>query len=138
MSFVNDFENTVLNFLFGDITYAPSGDLFIGLSTTTPAEDGTSFSEPGSGAYERVEMVNDQGVNGWEASTTGQVHNRATLTFPTATEDWGTVTYFGIFDLGPGTASGDLLAYGQLDSSKAIETDDTASFASGALSIELN
>ena len=40
------------------VTYAPA-TWYFGLSTTTPNDDGTGFTEPSGGGYARVAKTND-------------------------------------------------------------------------------
>ena len=53
MSFFDYLENKVLDHVVGKTAYT-SPTVYIGLSSTTPAEDGTSVTEPSAGAYARV------------------------------------------------------------------------------------
>ena len=139
MSFVNYLEHAVLDHLFGATTYTPSGTLYVGLSTTTPLEDGTNFTEPGAtGAYARVAVTNDK--NNWstaaQSSTSGSLHNRTSIAFTQATEGWGTVTHVGIFE-GSGTGA-NMLIMNPLTQTKTVDTGDTLSFPSGALIINID
>lgn len=50
MSFSDYWEDATLNHLFGKAAYtAPT--IYVGLSTTQPAEDGTGVTEPSAGGY---------------------------------------------------------------------------------------
>lgn len=132
--------NTKLNKLeFGKTAYSGTTTHYVALSTTTPAQDGTGFTEPSGNAYARVSVTND--TTNWVPSGSQpgdgsqQQENGATIQFPTATGSWGTVTYFGIYDA---STAGNLLAYGALDTSRTILNQDSASFAAGALKIKLD
>ena len=140
MSFTNYLEHKVLDHFFGATTYTPTGTLFVGLSTTTPAEDGTNFTEPStSSGYARAGITNNK--SNWstaaQVGTSGSLHNLNTVSFPAATGNWGTVTHFGLFE-GQTTSSGSMMAQSQLTQSKTIDAGDTASFASGALIIRID
>lgn len=138
MSFTNYLEHAVLDQVFGGTSYSPSGTLYVGLSTTTYVESaGTGFTEPGSG-YNRASITNNK--SNWttasQSSTSGSVNNLNTVSFSQATGgNWGTVTYFGIFDA---LTNGNLLVANPLTVSKTISQNDTASFASGSLVIRID
>lgn len=82
----------------GVTTWAPA-TWYLGLSTTTPSNDGAGFTEPVAGAYARVAITNDA-TNFPAAFDDGGVtkkHNGVKFTFPDPTGNWGVVTYFGFF-----------------------------------------
>lgn len=79
-------------------SWAPAS-WFLALSTTTPADDGTGFSEPVGGAYARVSIVNNL-TNFPAASSSAGVtskQNGTKFTFPNPTGAWGLITHFGFF-----------------------------------------
>ena len=126
-------EQAILNGIFQSPAYAGYATLWISLSTTTPNDDGTGFTEPSGNAYARVATTGAD----WGAATgtaPAVKSNTAAKSFPTATGSWGTVTYFGLHN----AASGGLLKYaGVLGTPKAIASGDTPSFAIGALQLKL-
>ena len=63
-------------------------------------------------------------------ASNGTKSNGTTITFPTATADWGTVVAVGIFDA---ATNGNLLFWANLTTSKTIQNGDTAQFAAGSL-----
>lgn len=107
----------------GATTWAPA-TWYLGLSTTTPADDGTGFSEPSGGSYARVAITNNS-TNFPAAFNDGGVTkkwNGAKFTFPNPTGNWGTVTHYGFFT----ASSGGTPAYtGQLDTSIAPKSGNT-------------
>lgn len=87
----------------GATTWAPA-TWYLGLSTTTPADDGTGFSEPVGGSYARVTCTNNS-TNFPPASAPGGVTqkvNGAKFTFPNPTGNWGAITHFGFFTAASG------------------------------------
>jgi hypothetical protein len=82
----------------GLTTWAP-GTWYIGLSTTTPNDDGTNFTEPTVGGYARVGLVND--TVSWPAATTTSGVTKKTngvkATFPNPTATWGSISHYGLF-----------------------------------------
>jgi len=137
-SFTDYLEEKVLDYVFGQVAYTPPTGVHFALSTTTPDETGGNFTEPTGASYARVSHDNDKTT--WtsglaQVSESGHVENAIAITFPEATESWGTVTYVGIYD---DVSGGNLMAYGALGTSQAISNGNTASFASGALDIYLS
>lgn len=87
----------------GATTWAPA-TWYAGLSTTTPADDGTSFTEPAGGAYARVALTNNS-TNFPAATTSGGITtkvNGVAITFPNPTGNWGLLTYVGFFTASSG------------------------------------
>jgi hypothetical protein len=107
--------------------------LAVALFTAAPGDSGGG-TEVSGGAYARVAR-NPLDAN-WDATsgTDGHTANTADITFPTATANWGTITHVGIFDASSG---GNLLFYGALTTSKAVNTGDTFKFSAGDLDITL-
>lgn len=134
MSFANYLENELLDHVFGNSAYSAPATIYVGLSTTTPADDGTNVTEPsGAAAYARVAVTNN-GTK-WPAASGGAKANGEAITFPTATGDWGTVTHFILMDA---DTNGNMLGWGELTASREIITGDVPSFAAGDLDITLD
>jgi len=140
MSFTQTLERALLDLVWGGSAYSPAASLYIGLSTTTINNDGTGITEPSGGAgYARVEVTND--ATEWPQATSGGPaikQNANEIQFPTASGSWGTVTYFFIATDPSSTLAADIIAFGELDVPRAIENNDTASFAAGAITITLD
>jgi hypothetical protein len=134
--FTDATERAILDHVLSDPAWTPPATLYIGLSSTTPTEAGTNFTEPSTGAYARVATT----AADWSpASGTAPATKTtiATKTFPTATGDWlsgADLTHFGLFDASSG---GSLIAWGALTTAKPVTNGDTASFAAGALTLKL-
>jgi len=117
-------------------SYPATGNKYVALSSTTPTEAGGNFTEPSGGGYARVAMASTD----WAAAAgtaPAAKANSSVVTFPTASADWvsaANLTYFGIFSASTG---GTLLAFGVLGQAKPVLNGDTASFAAGALILEL-
>jgi hypothetical protein len=129
-------ERAILDGVLQDPSYAGYATLWIGLSSTTPTEAGTNFTEPSTGAYARVSTT---GADWSAASGTAPAvkTNTAVKTFPTATADWlagANLTYFGLFDA---LTAGNLKWFGLLGTAKPVLNGDTASYAAGALVLKL-
>lgn len=132
MGFTDNLRDNLLDEVWGGSDYTPETDLYFGLSTTTPADDGTNVTEP-TDAYARVSKTNN--LTNFPAATSGSKSNGTDITFPEATGNWGTVTHFTVYTAATG---GTLLAFGALTTSKTIESGDTAKFAIGDMTITLS
>lgn len=133
MSFTDYLENELLDHVWGNSAFAAPGTIYVGLSTTAPADNGTNITEPSGGSYARVAVTNN--LTNWPAAVSGAKANGATITFPQATGAWGTVSYFFCSDAASG---GNILGSGSLTTPKTIDNGDTASFSIGDLDITLD
>jgi hypothetical protein len=97
---------------------------------TTASTDAAAGTEVTGGSYARVDSKTKWGTP--SGTTPSTVSNNATITFPTATVSWGTVTHF---ELWTAITSGTRLAWADLGTSKAVGVGDTPSFAAAALTI---
>lgn len=96
MSAFNSFENEVLDAMLGATATLLGATVSVGLSTTTPNDDGSNITEPSGGAYSRVSLAND-GVN-FAAASGGEKKNATAIVFPEATASWGTISHWVLFD----------------------------------------
>lgn len=126
MSFSNYLETELLDHVFANNAYTSPADVYVGLHTANPDEDG-SGAEVSGGSYAR--QVASFTVSGNTATTD------AAIEFPTATADWGTVTHVAIYDA---LTSGNMLAYAELTASKNISSGDVFRIPTGDLDITLD
>lgn len=106
--------------------YTVPTNLYIALYTITPTDAGGGTECTGGSYARELENV-------WDAATPGapsESANTGAVTFTQATAGWGTVVAFGIHDH---LTLDQLLIYGDLDVSRAIENGDTARFPAGDL-----
>ena len=133
-------ENKLIDQLFRGQSAPTTSSLYLGLFTTAPS-DSAAGTEPSGNGYARVEIVS--GLSTWagtqsagstttSSGSSGTTSNNGSITFPTPTDTWGTVTHFGIFDA---ATSGNMLFHGALTISKTINQDDTVAFPAGSLSV---
>ncbi len=134
-AFSNFLENKVLDHIFRSGTFTKPSTLYIGLMTAAADGEAGSITEVSGGAYARV--ADNPSDTNWSAATAGNgtTDNLTTISFPTATADWGTVTHFGVFDA---ATAGNLLIYAALGASRNITTGATPSFAPGALTVQVD
>jgi len=122
----NHLENAIINATLRNTSYTSPAAVYVGLYTSDPGE-GNTGTEVSGGSYARTAVTFGSPSNG--VST-----NSASVTFPTATGTWGTVTHVGILDA---TTSGNLLYYTALDASKSIASGDVFTISTGNLSVTL-
>lgn len=114
MPFARYAENRFLEELTGRTSSLDFGNVYLGLSTTTPTESGNTISnvtEPSGNGYARVLVGNYQQSSTimFGAASEGSITNNKQIKFDMATGSWGTCTYGILYDNG-----GNVLAYGQL------------------------
>lgn len=109
---------------------------YVGVSTSTPTESGTSFTEPSGGSYARVAID----TTFWAAAVAGAPTTKLTsrtVQFPVASANWSggaNFTYYGIFSLSSG---GNLLVFGALDTPRPVLNGQQLSFDIGAIRLKL-
>jgi len=126
MSFSNYLETELLDHVFANNAYTSPTNVYVGLFTSNPDEDG-SGTEVSGGSYAR--QTASFTVSGNTATTD------AVIEFPTATASWGTVSHIGVYDA---LTSGNLLAYAALTTSKAISSGDVFRIPTGDIDITLD
>jgi hypothetical protein len=122
----NFLENAVINAVLHNTSYTSPAAVYVGLYTSDPGE-GNTGTEVSGGSYARTAVT-------FGAPSNGVSTNSASVTFPTATGTWGTVTHIGILDA---TTSGNLLYYTPLDASKSIASGDVFTISTGNLSVTM-
>jgi hypothetical protein len=122
----NYLENALVNATLRNTSFTSPTTVYVGLYTSNPGE-GNTGTEVSGGSYARQSAT-------FGAPSDGASTNSATLTFPTATGSWGTITHIGILDA---LTTGNLLYYAALDVSKTIGSGDIFTISSGNLSVTL-
>lgn len=127
----NYLENKILDHVLTATAYTQPAR-YIALFTADPGEAGSFTNEVSTSgtAYARQAVT-------FAAASSGSSATSATVTFPTATANWGTITHVAIVD-GDVEGAGNVLFYGAVTTSKTIETGDTFQISSGNLTISLD
>lgn len=120
----NYLEDALVNHVFRNTALTSPTTVYVALFTAAPGEAGGG-TEVSDGSYARQAIT-------FAAPSNGTISNTGTITFPTATGSWGTVTDFAILDAASG---GNMLMYSPLDASKTVGNGDTATFAGSALTV---
>lgn len=130
MSFSNYTENALLELIVGRTAFS-TPIAYIALSTSDPGESGSGIAEPSGNGYARVTTS----ASTWGAAVGGVIQNVLDIVFPQATGNWGTITYFAIFDA---LSGGNMLGSGALQTPKPVGTDDIMKFVAGDLALTLD
>ena len=128
-------SQTMLNFVFNGGSWSAPGHLYLALFTVAPTISTTGTEATGSG-YARVTITSNTGNWPTISGSTTTMASGAVFTFATATGNWSSssnMTDAGLFDA---LTSGNLYYWGDLTTAKPVLNGDTASFASGALTIQ--
>lgn len=125
MSLFNYYEAKVLDHINGVAALAAEAHLHFGLSTSTPAEDGTNITEPVGSGYARVQKTNSAAL--WASAVGGAADNVDAVTFPQASGNWGTVTHLVAWDADETHP----IWFAPLSVQKTVSDGDTLSFAVG-------
>lgn len=134
MSAASDFlEVELLDHVLTGSTYTPPANVYVALFTaSTGLETNDPSAEVNGGDYSRKQasFAAAQLVGGAGSSSTD-----ATITFDTATANWGTITHIAVMDA---ASQGNVLFHGPVTTPKTIETGDTFQISAGNLTITLD
>lgn len=130
-AFSDYLENELLDHTLGGLAYSSPATVYVALATASFADDnsGTANEISTTGTAYARQAATFAAASGGSASTS------ATITFPTATANWGTITHFGIYDA---STAGYLLYHGALTASKVINNGDTFEIQAGNLTVTLD
>lgn len=116
----------------GTATTFGTGNAWLALYTTAPADDGTGGVEVTGNAYARQQI---SATNMAPTTTGGVATNDVAITFPTASGgNWGTISHVGICSA---VTSGTIGAVTALTASKTVDDGDTFEFAIGDFSVTI-
>ena len=115
-------DGNVINVALRGIAYTAPVASYIALYTTAPTAAGGGVEVTG-GSYARRPVT-------WTAPSSGQSSNSAYVTFAVATDTWGTVTSYGLFDA---LVAGNMLYWGDLNAPRLIVTNDQFVLPTGQL-----
>lgn len=123
--FTDFLSGKIIDHLFRNQAYTPPTTVYVALFTTMPTRS-TAGTEVSGGAYARQAVT-------FSAASAGTSANSGTLTFPTATADWGTVLGVCICDA---STAGNQMWYGTLTASRNVTNGTTFSIATSALTLD--
>lgn len=134
MSLSGRITRNLLDALFNNTAFANLANVYVSLHTADPGEDGQSAGEVSGGSYAREQTAPADwaAASGADPST---LDNTSAITFTTATGSWGTVTHFGLWTSLAGTTEADFIGATPADTSRTIDSGETAEFAIGAITV---
>ena len=112
--------------------------VYVGLFTNTSGNAATNLE-----ANTKTDEVSISGTAyarqsvAFAAAASGSTTNSATITFPAATANWGTVTHIAILD-NDTEGAGNVLFWGAVSASKQIDSGDTFQITAGNLTVTLS
>lgn len=136
-------ENKLIDYVLRGQAYTAPTDVYVGLATTS-ADDTACGTEVSGNNYSRVSVASSlanwagtqsSGSTTASSGTGGTTSNNGTISFPTPSGTWGTVTTVCVFDA---STSGNLLWYTALTVSKTINSGDTVQFSAGSLTFQID
>lgn len=129
-SLSNYSENELLDHIF-NAAYSPVATVYLAISTADIGEAGSGLAEPlTANAYARKAIS-------FAAAASRKVTQTGAVTFDTATDSWGTITHWGIYDSGT-RAAGNCLAYGAFTSSFAPVAGNAPIIADASVYVQIN
>lgn len=137
MSASSDYlEIKLLDHVLGNTAYTQPSNIYVALFTSST---GLESNNPSGEVSTSGTAYVRQAVSFANASS-GSCATDATVTFPVATANYGTVSHIAIVDHATNTTWGsnvNVLFYGALTTSKAIDTNDQFIISSGNLTVTL-
>jgi hypothetical protein len=95
-SLSNYAENKLLGHVLLGSAFSVPTNLYVGLSTADPTDDGSGNAEPSGNGYARVNF------NTWATAASRATSNSGAITFPQASGNWGTITHVTLWDASTG------------------------------------
>lgn len=105
--------------------YTPPATVYIGLLTQEPSLLTDSYEEVVGASYTRETIA-------FSAPASRASSNSGIITFPEATEDWGTVSHWGLFDA---STAGNLMYYGEFTLAREYVSGDIVSIPVGRIEL---
>ena len=135
MAITNYSANRILDYNFGGTSYSGTlpATMYVGLSTTTPAIDGTNVTEPVAMGYARVPITNNKTT--WGNANASSLVSTIAVTFAISSGAWGTITHVLIYDA---LTSGNLWFFDALAPSRTVATSTIVTFDSGAITVSMS
>jgi len=126
-AFSNYLEEKILRAVLNGQNFPPIPAVYMGLHLTSPTDENIGL-EVDRDSYSRILVDFTEP----DASVVTNLYN---LNFPIATEGWGTITYFGIYDA---PINGNLLFWGSFSDPVLIDAGDTLRIPSGVLAVTVD
>jgi hypothetical protein len=137
----NEFlSQALLNYIFNGAAAFQVATLYIGLYTVTPSVSAGGTEVTNAGNYARKSVSVASSNTNWAtiSGSTTTVTSQAAFTFSTANATWSSgsnITGAGLLDSGT-YGAGNLWYFGDVTVAKPVFNGDTASFSSGAMTVQ--
>ena len=131
-------EANVINAPLRGVTFPLPSTVYVSLHTANPGEaGGNEVSTTNWPAYVRKDAAVGGAINtGWAAPTDGVTTNSKQITYPGMNGASNvTVSHWALYDA---ATSGNLLAYGALQTSRTLQPGDVFVFDIGALTVTMS
>lgn len=129
-------EGQIYNHIFRGDTFTKPSNIYIGLTSDVPLDDGSYTEVPNANGYARY--ANASGDATWSAiNVQGSGTNNIDFTFATATGDWGYASGV-IFTDSATHSAGNVLMHGTLTNPRNIQNGDTFRFSAGSIDVSID
>jgi hypothetical protein len=126
--FTNYAEEKVLDHLFRNVSLTSPGTVYLALFTVITDGEASTVTEVSGNGYARAAIA-------FSAYSGGSIANSAQIDFTASGGAFGTVVGIGIYDA---STNGDLLAFGSLSASQAVNNGNTLRFAAASVTVSLD
>lgn len=117
-------SNSYINASMRATPYTSPASVYLALFTSSPTPGGGG-TEVSAGGYTRQAVT-------WSVPSSGVSANTTDIVFSTASQVWGTVVSFGVYD---NPVAGNLLYYSNLNASRLVQVNDQVKFPTGQLQV---
>lgn len=119
------YGDKLLSALYANSSFTLPTTWFVALFTTEPMPD-ASGTEVSGGSYARQSIT-------WGSLTSHQFQNSNTITWPTATANWGSIPWVAFFDA---STAGNLISYAPASATITVNNGQTyPSFGAASLTV---
>ena len=123
MSAASDYlKSALINHILRQTAFSSPTALYVSLFV--------GAAEVSGGSYARVDVT-----TGFTAPVGGVSENASTISFPSPTAAWGTVTHAALYDA---ASDGNQLMYAPLNESKTITAGDTVRFNAASMDVSVS
>lgn len=127
-SLVTSYANTILDQIVN------TDAQYLALFTASPTDSGSVTDEVSASGYDREDLADAN--NKWAAAGSRSITTDTEVAFSQASELWGTITHIALCVSGTKTTS-DLKVWGELSTSKEIDTNDQLIFSPGNITLSV-
>lgn len=120
--------NKIQDYIYGGVSFTLPDNWYLAMSSTAPTAAGGNVTEPTDSAYERVAIPNSKSY--FSDAISGSISNTQEHSFPESTENQGVYTHWALYDASVG---GNVWFYGELSSSRTVESSTVLTLRAGSL-----